>query len=132
MLLGLVSGFSPIPQPVPKAAIAQLFGTELPKPMLMVVAIGSHLCYGGLFGVVFARITNSATVIGGLILGIGLWIVMQVAVLPFLGWGIFGTAITPKIAVATLVLHLIYGGALGWLMGRNLSVPTEDSVTTAD
>jgi hypothetical protein len=27
--------------------------------------------------------------------------------------GLFGTAITPKIAVATLVLHLIYGVTLG-------------------
>lgn len=30
--------------------------------------------------------------------------------------GLFGTAITPAIAVATLVLHLIYGATLGWLL----------------
>jgi len=35
------------------------------------------------------------------------------------GWGVFGTAITPKIAVATLVLHLIYGATLGWGLRRS-------------
>jgi hypothetical protein len=37
---------------------------------------------------------------------------------PFLGWGAFGAAITPIIAVATLVLHLVYGATFGWLMDR--------------
>ena len=54
----------------------------------------------------------------GLGLGLFLWLVVQVAVLPLLGWGLFGTAVTPKIAVATLVLHLIHGGALGWGLSR--------------
>ncbi len=42
---------------------------------------------------------------------------MQIVVLPVLGWGVFGLAITgfpPKIAVGTGVLHLVYGGVLGW------------------
>lgn len=34
------------------------------------------------------------------------------------GWGLFGVAITPKVAIATLVLHLIYGAALEWGLGR--------------
>jgi hypothetical protein len=51
----------------------------------------------------------------GLLLGVMLWAVMQVLWLPFLGWGMFGSAVTPKIAGATLVLHLIYGGTVGWV-----------------
>lgn len=43
---------------------------------------------------------------------------MQVVVLPFLGWGLFGASQTPRIAVATLVLHLVYGATYGWLMDR--------------
>lgn len=35
MLLALVSGNSPMPQPVPKAIVTQLFGSGIPKPMLM-------------------------------------------------------------------------------------------------
>ena len=41
---------------------------------------------------------------------------MEVVFLPFLGWGFFGVAITPRIAVATLILHLVYGATLGLLM----------------
>jgi hypothetical protein len=55
----------------------------------------------------------------GLGWGVLLWIVMDAVVLPLLGWGFFGLAITPRIAVATLVLHLVYGATLGLLMDRD-------------
>lgn len=54
----------------------------------------------------------------GLALGVGLWLLMQVAVLPFVGWGLFGASVTPAIAGATLLLHLVYGGVLGSLVDR--------------
>jgi hypothetical protein len=43
---------------------------------------------------------------------------MQIAWLPYLGWGAFGSTITLSIAMATLVLHLVYGVAVGWLIDR--------------
>lgn len=58
------------------------------------------------------------TVWRGIGLGVALWLVMQVVWLPYVGWGAFGTAHTPKIAIATLILHLIYGATLGWLIDR--------------
>lgn len=121
-----------MPQPVPKAVVAQLFGSGLPKPLLMALAMGLHLGYGGLFGALLARGTRPVTIGKGLALGIGLWILMQVTFLPFLGWGVFGTAITPKIAGATLVLHLVYGGLLGWALDRGSASAPEASTTTAD
>lgn len=132
MLIALVSGTSPMPQPVPKAVVAQLFGSGIPKPVLMALAVGLHLGYGGLFGAVLARVARPVTVLKGLALGIGLWALMQVAFLPFLGWGLFGTAITLKIAVATLVLHLVYGGVLGWTLDHDTSSRGRESPTTAD
>lgn len=132
MLLAVVSGNSPMPQPVPKAIVTQLFGSGIPKPALMALAIGLHLGYGGVFGAVLARITRPVTLWKGLALGVGLWALMQVTFLPFLGWGLFGTAITPKIAVGTLVLHLVYGGVLGWALDRDLSSTSGESPTTAD
>lgn len=53
-----------------------------------------------------------------ILLGVGLWLLTQVVVLPSPGSGLFGTAITPAIAAATLVLHMIYGAAYGWLVDR--------------
>lgn len=132
MLLAVVSGLSPMPQPVPKAVVAQLVGGGLPKPLLMALAVGLHLGYGGLFGAILARIVRPVTIGRGLALGGGLWLLMQVTFLPFLGWGLFGIAITPKIAVATLGLHLVYGGVLGWALDREPSSKSGESLTTAD
>lgn len=132
MLLALVSGMSPMPEPVPKAIVAQLFGSSIPKPMLMALAIGFHLGYGGLFGAILARVARPVTIWNGLALGVGLWLLMQVTFLPFLGWGLFGATITPKIAVATLVLHLVYGGVLGWALDHDPSLTSGESLTTAD
>lgn len=118
MMIGMTSGVAPMPEPIPKALVTLVVGTALPAPLLMAVSAGSHLAYGGAFGALLARLYPSAGMWAGLGMGLFLWFVMQVAVLPLLGWGLFGTGITPKIAVATLVLHLIYGATLGWGLGR--------------
>jgi hypothetical protein len=132
MLLATVTGASPMPQPIPKALVGHLLSSGVPKPLLMALAIGLHLGYGGLFGAALARVAHPVTIWKGLGLGVVLWALMQVTFLPFLGWGLFGTAITPKIAVATFVLHLVYGGVLGWTLDRNTSLMSRKSATTAD
>jgi len=118
MLGGMASGLSPIPKPIPAAIVGQLLGPDVAKPLLMGLAIISHLGFGGFFGGLFTLATDKVTVWKGIGLGVALWLFMQIAVLPFLGWGVFGTGITPKIAIATLVLHLVYGASYGALMSR--------------
>lgn len=118
MILGMASGVAPMPEPIPKALVALVFGAGLPAPLLVGLSAGSHLAYGGVFGAVLRYLRPKAGLWAGLGMGVFLWLVMQVAVLPLLGWGAFGSAITPKIAVATLVLHLIYGAVLGWGLSR--------------
>jgi len=119
MLIGMATGVAPMPEPIPKALVTLIFGAGLPTPLVMALSAGSHLGYGGFFGAVLARLFPEAGLWTGLGLGVVLWLVMEVVVLPILGWGLFGTAITPAIAVATLVLHLIYGATLGWGLGRS-------------
>ncbi len=119
MMIGMATGVAPMPEPIPKALVTLVFGDGLPTPLVMVLAAGSHLGYGGVFGAVLSAWVPDAGLKEGLILGGLLWLVMELAVLPVLGWGVFGTAITPKIAVATLVLHLIYGATLGWGLRRS-------------
>jgi len=114
MLLGILTGMSPMPAPIPVALVKWAFG-NLPQPALMGIGMMAHFLYGGVAGVLFAHLFRQKTNLQtGLLWGALLWLGMQLTVLPLLGWGVFGTAITPKIAVATLVLHLIYGGVLGW------------------
>lgn len=118
MLIGMGTGMSPIPEPIPLAIAKGLLGS-VPQSLLMAFAIIAHFGYGAFWGVVlFDWIEDRGNLWHGLGWGIFLWLIMEVIVLPALGWGVFGTAITPKIAVATLVLHLIYGGILGWGLTR--------------
>lgn len=84
----------------------------------MAAAVVAHLGYGGTFGALLARFAPPVTLAKGVALGVALWAVMGVVVLPLLGWRLFGTAITPRVAVATLVSHLIYGGTLGFVARR--------------
>lgn len=118
MIAGVLTGTAPMPKPIPAAIVGKLTGGSLPQTATMALGVALHLGYGGLWGGAFAALTRRVTLWRGIAMGVGLWLIMQVAVLPFLGWGLFGTAQTPKIAIATLVLHLVYGATYGWLMDR--------------
>ncbi len=118
MLIGMGSGASPIPEPIPLSIARGLLGA-VAKPLLMVFAVITHFGYGAFWGgLLFLLVTTEGGIWHGLGWGIMLWLIMQIIVLPLLGWGVFGTDVTLKIAVATLVLHLIYGGTLGWGLSR--------------
>lgn len=119
MIAATVSGLSPMPKPIPAAIVGKILGPDSPKPLLMILTIISHLGYGGFWGAVLAGVAPRVTIGKGIGLGVALWLLMDLVVLPFLGWGVFGTAVTPKIALATLILHLIYGATLGWLVDRD-------------
>lgn len=55
--------------------------------------------------------------IEGLIFGAGLWLMMEVAVMPMLGAGLFGMNGPGMMgAAAALMAHLAYGGILGWIL----------------
>jgi len=118
MVIGTASCVAPMPEPIPKAIVTMVLGKGLPIPLIMVLAAGSHLAYGGIWAALLTQVTDQVTIWKGLGLGVFLWLLMQVVVLPLIGWGLFGAAITPKIAAATLILHLIYGALVGWLVDR--------------
>lgn len=121
MLTGMISGISPIPQPIPSAIIESMLGS-LPKPALMILGMAAHFVYGGVAGVVLFKLAKQQRpVIQGLAVGIILWLIMHLVVLPLIGWGFFASAMNPKIVPATLVLHLIYGGVLGYGLQKYLS-----------
>lgn len=132
MMAGAASGRSPIPEPIPRAVVATVVGDTAPKPLLTALAVGLYLADGGLFGALLVRYAGPVTIAGGLGLGVVLWLVTQVALLPLLGWGLFGTAITPAIAVATLLLHLVYGATLGVAMDRDRTGTSGRTSSTAD
>jgi len=113
MLIGMRTGLSPMPKPLPTAVVGRLGAGGLPGPAVMTLA------YGGFWGGALAALVREVSLKAGLGLGFVLWLVMQVVVLPFLGRGLFGVSVAPAIAAATLVLHLVYGGVLGVLIDRD-------------
>lgn len=117
MLAGVATGVSPMPKPIPVALVVRTLGIA-PGPVLIVLAAVAHLAYGTGAGAVLAGFVGRIAVWHGLVFGGLLWVVMGLAWLPFLGWGLFGTGLTPKIAVGTLVLHLVYGLTLAMLLAR--------------
>lgn len=117
MLAAVATGISPMPKPIPAALVAHTLG-PLPKPALMTLAALAHLGYGATAGAILAAVLRRVTVGKALGYGAGLWALMGLIWLPYLTWGLFGAAITLKIAVATLLLHLIYGATLGLLLDR--------------
>lgn len=124
MLLGTATGLSPMPAPVPVALAKWAFGA-LSQPALVAIAMGAHFLYGGTAGGGFALAFNRRLgVVSGLGWGVLLWLAMGLVFLPLLGWGLFGTGVTARIALATLGLHLIYGGVLGWGLRRGSRHPT--------
>lgn len=118
MLIATATGVSPLPEPIPVALLKSLLGVETAGPLVMIVAVVGHLAYGGVWAGLLASRIHPVTLGRGLAIGVGLWLLMQVAVLPILGWGLFGSAVTPAIAGGTLVLHLIYGATVGVGMDR--------------
>lgn len=118
MAATVVAGVSPLPKPIPAALVGQTFG-PLPQVAVLSLALVGHLIYGGLAAAVLAGLTRRIDVKTGLLWGGALWVVTGAAWLPYLGWGPFGLQHTPAIAVATLVLHLVYGAVLGWSTDRH-------------
>lgn len=118
MLAGTATGVAPMPRPIPAALVAHTLGS-MPMPVLLALAVIAHLGYGAVAGAVLAWLVRRVNVWIAAGYGVVLWALMGLVWLPYLGWGLFGAGVTPKIAVATLVLHVVYGVTLGLLLGRS-------------
>jgi hypothetical protein len=118
MLLGVGTGVSPMPDPIPVALVAHTLGPLTP-PATVGLAVLAHLGYGAAAAVLLAVAVPRVSVWIGVGFAVLLWALMGLLWLPYLGWGLFGTALTPEIALATLALHLVYGVTLGLLLDRH-------------
>ncbi|TGY90108.1 hypothetical protein E5163_02980 [Marinicauda algicola] len=56
-----------------------------------------------------------ARVVQGVEFSMLAWLAMMILVFPIAGAGLFGANIGPAAAIATLVLHVIFGAVLGWM-----------------
>ncbi|PPD42253.1 MAG: hypothetical protein CTY15_12505 [Methylocystis sp.] len=79
-------------------------------------AIGAIL-WGGLFAWLDPSLPGSSHWLKGAYFGIGAWILMMVLVMPMAGAGFFGLSLGVMAPIMTLVLHLVFGAALGGVYG---------------
>ncbi len=84
---------------------------------VMHFSIGT-IAWGILFALLFSRIPGKSALAKGLTFSTGAWLLMMVMVMPLAGVGLFGLRLGIGPAVATLVLHWIFGAVLGPLYGR--------------
>lgn len=117
MFVGVRTGVSPLPKPVPVAVVGKALSTiglssSVPKAGIMLTGLLLHFAYGGLLGGLVYGLYPDTSPLGYFGVGVTAWILMGLVSLPFLGWGFFGVSVTPKVGGATLVGHLVYGAGL--------------------
>jgi hypothetical protein len=118
LLAATAIGLSPAPRPVYEAVVALVLG-DLPAAVLLFSGLAAHFVYGGAVGAVVAGVVPRVTPGHGLAVGLGLWLLSGVLVLPALGWGLLGLAIGPALVAGNLLTHLVYGGVFGALVDRD-------------
>src|SRR5208337_351432 len=95
--------------------------TGLKTPFLLAwfihLILGSYV-FGCVFALVFEYLSGSP-VIRGIYFGLAIWLGLMLTAFPLLGYGLFrfGLAAGATPAAAILVLHLVYGFALGIAFG---------------
>jgi len=115
---------------------AQLLNQQAGLPLNPVTGWIAHfvlgaIVWGGLFGAFNALIPGKTEFGKGIAFGIFAWLIMMIVFMPLAGAGFFAVDMTPMVAVATLVLHLIFGGVLGFTYARLMNIPATQPVVQA-
>jgi hypothetical protein len=84
---------------------------------LIHLILGSYV-FGGVFAIVFDYLSGSPAM-RGVYFGLAIWVLLMLTAFPLLGHGFFGfgRGLGPTPAATTLLLHLMYGLAVGIAFG---------------
>jgi hypothetical protein len=108
-----------MPELDPVAMVAEIMGVS------MAVGWGVHFLLGAvIWGVAFALLEpylpGGDFWVKGVVLGVGAWLLMMVAMMPMAGAGFFGMQLGIMAPVLMLVVHIVYGAVLGGVYGMLL------------
>jgi hypothetical protein len=122
MLVIYAAGASLMPEPIPLSLVANLIaraaGMNHISTPVVVVAIPIFLAYGAFWIGLLAVSTSQVTWRKGLVIGLGLWLVMMVFLLPLAGAETFRVGTSRLVWLTTLFEHAIYGITSGALVDR--------------
>lgn len=119
MIAGLKSGISPLPKPLGLAFAERLLSHTLPLP----IGLLFHTAWVTAFSIIYVSLFRDAlTFSRALRLAAVLWAAVLAVFYPFVGWGFFGLAVTPKLIAASAVPHLLFALFL-WSLCRRAFRP---------
>jgi hypothetical protein len=105
MVPAMKFGISPMPKPLGLAFAETVLGRALPLP----AGLLSHVVYVAFWSIVYVSLfRNELSLTKALTLGVLLWIAVLLVFFPIVGWGLLGLAVSPKLIVAALVLHILF------------------------
>jgi uncharacterized membrane protein YagU involved in acid resistance len=100
--------------------IAQMLGSMLGDNWwagMVVHFVNGTMIFPLIYAFLLHRILPGSPVVKGITLGIGLWLLAQVVVMPMMGAGFFGGSLMA--AMGSLIGHTAYGSLLGWIAGSS-------------
>ena len=112
MVMPSIMKISGMETPLPLVIVSTIFGTSGGGNILL--TIFCHLVYGSLWGLAFSGILRNKGTASGLLFSLAPWIILILVFFPLINRSFFYSAIKPGIAAVTLLMHLMYGGALGY------------------
>ena len=76
--------------------------------------------YGLVYVYIFSKLPVKSVIVRGILLGTAGWVAMMIAIMPMMGAGLFGLNLASGIMVpvATLMLHIIFGGVLSYVNSK--------------
>ncbi|MDA8870327.1 hypothetical protein N9H93_02970 [Rhizobiaceae bacterium] len=118
MLLKSMMGL--VPELDPIGMLAAMFGGPMALGWLMHFVIGT-VAWGGGFALIYNLLPSNSSIAKGVILAIGAWLIMMLAVMPMAGKGLFGLEIGIAAPIMTLMLHVIFGVVMGLVFDKQLA-----------
>ena len=99
--------------------VAQTMGLEPNIIIGWVLHFGiGAVAWGGGLAVLNDSLPGSGQIAKGLAMGMAAWLLMMIGLLPLSGSGLFGMSMGIMAPVLTLVLHIVFGVALGFTYGK--------------
>ena len=121
MMMKKMMGVMPELDPVHMISdmVAQKMGLEPNIIIGWVLHFGiGAVAWGGGFAVLNDILPGSGQIAKGLSMGIAAWLLMMIGPMPMSGSGLFGMSMGIMAPVLTLILHIVFGVALGFFFGK--------------
>jgi len=109
---------------LPQLDLPKMLAGMMGSPDMSIIGWIVHFAIGIVgYGVAIAaldsKLPGTSRVGHGVMLGVIGWLIMMVVLMPMASAGFFGMNMGVMAPLMTLVLHLIFGGVLGWVYGRS-------------